>query len=199
MDQNMSEWDTDERMAGAALPGRGMGWFWRRRRSAARPTVGQQLLHCLVALGIAICSYFTFSHFMFQSVVVDGDSMKPTLHNADRYVLNRVEYYFRTPKSEDIVVLRDPEVGGLAVKRIIAVQGEKVELAGGGVYVNGVRLREPYLPRGTRTFSLKVRDHEQFVCGQDEYFVLGDNRNNSADSRVYGVVPRKNILGVVTP
>jgi signal peptidase I len=191
--------EMSDRLAESGAPAQGRGWFRYHRHPARLPSLGRQLAHCLVALGVAAASYFIATHFIFQSVVVDGDSMKPTLHNTDRYVLNRLEYYLRSPKPEDIVVLRDPEDGGLSVKRIIAVQGDKVELAAGGAYVNGVRLNEPYLPRGTRTFSYNVYDHERFVCGQNEYFVLGDNRGNSADSRIYGLVPRKNILGVVSP
>ena len=164
-----------------------------------KPSLWQQLMHCTCAVAVAVTSYFVATHFMFQAVVVDGDSMKPTLHNSDRYMLNRIEYLFRSPQAADIVVIRDPEDGGLAVKRIVAVGVQNIEFAGGNVYVNGVKLREAYLPPGTRTFSYHVYDHERFTCGKDQYFVLGDNRGNSADSRVYGPVPRKNILGVVVP
>ena len=83
--------------------------------------------------------------------------------------------------------------------RIIAIEGQMVELAGGSVLVDGVRLRERYVAKGVQTYSYRVRDHERVNCGPDEFYVLGDNRNNSADSRVYGAVPRQNILGVVVP
>jgi signal peptidase I len=165
----------------------------------APPTLGRQLVHCLCAAVIAVGSYFVASHYLFQKVVVEGNSMKPTLHHADAFMLNRVEYLFRKPQSGDIVVIRDPEVGGLSIKRVVAVEGQSVELSGGRVYVNGSKLPEGYLPRGTMTFSYHQKDHERFECGNDQYFLLGDNRGESADSRVYGPVPRQNILGVVVP
>jgi signal peptidase I len=149
------------------------------------------------AAGIAVITYWVTTHFLFGLVMVDGDSMKPTLHNADYYVLNRLVYHLRPPLAGDIVVLRDPEVGGLAIKRIVAVEGQSVEIAMGSVYVDGVRLREPYLPKGCRTFGYHAPTHEKYACDKSQYFVLGDNRGNSADSRVYGPVPRENILGVV--
>jgi signal peptidase I len=178
------------------------GWrrfFSRNPRSVPPPSLWQQLTQCACALAVALSSYWVATHFMFQTVIVDGDSMKPTLHNADQYLLNRAEYLFRDPKPGDIVVIHDPEDGGLSVKRIVATGGETVELEGGSVYVNGRKLVEQYLPKGTLTFSYHVYDHEKFACAKDQVFVLGDNRGQSADSRIYGPVPRRNILGVVMP
>lgn len=168
-------------------------------RTNPPPSLKRQLVHCVIAGLIAVASYYFASHFILQKVVVDGDSMKPTLRNSEAFLLNRVEFFFRKPQWGDIVVIRDPEDGGLSIKRIVAVEGQSVELAGGGVYVNGLKLPEFYLRPGTRTFSYRKYDHEQFNCGEGQYFVLGDNRGNSADSRVYGPVPRQNILGVVVP
>jgi len=171
----------------------------RTNRKKPMPSLARQMVHCACAAVVAVSSYYFATHYVFQSVIVDGDSMKPTLRNSERFLLNRVEFLFRKPQWGDIVVIRDPEDGGLSIKRIVAVEGEKVEISGGGVYVNGVKLSEHYLNPGTRTFSYRVYDHEQFFCGEEQYFVLGDNRANSADSRVYGPVPRQNILGVVVP
>lgn len=165
----------------------------------ATPTLGRQLVHCLCAAVIAVVSYFVASHYLFQKVVVEGNSMKPTLHDSDTFMLNRMELLFRKPQSGDIVVIRDPEVGGLSIKRVVAVEGQSVELSGGRVFVDGSKLPEGYLPRGTMTFSYHQPGRERFECGTDQYFLLGDNRSESADSRVYGPVPRQNILGVVVP
>src|ERR1043165_582891 len=175
------------------------GLFSRSSRPAKKATVLQQVVQLFCAAVVACASYYFATHYVFQTVVVDGDSMNPTLRNAQRFMLNRVEYYFREPQWGDIVVIKDPEDGGLSIKRIVAVSGQTVELAGGGVLVNGMKLREDYLRPGTRTYSYHKYDHEKIPCGSAQFFVLGDNRGNSADIRVYGPVPRQNILGVVVP
>ena len=175
------------------------GLLFRPSGPAKKQTVFQQVVQLVCAAMVACASYYFATHYVFQTVVVDGDSMNPTLRNSQRFMLNRVEYYFREPQWGDIVVIKDPEDGGLSIKRIVAVAGQEVELAGGGVLVNGMKLREDYLRPGTRTYSYKKYDHEKIPCGRAQFFVLGDNRGNSADSRVYGPVPRQNILGVVVP
>lgn len=156
----------------------------------------------LIYLVIAVVTYgfFQFSHqYLLQTVQIDGCSMSPTLPNAKCYLLNRVVYLVREPKPKDIVVLRDPEDHGYAVKRIVAKPGDSVYVKGGQLFVNGKALPEPYLENGTKTFASSQYRAQMWICGVDQYFVLGDNRNNSADSRVYGAVPRQNILGTVTP
>jgi signal peptidase I len=96
-----------------------------------------------------------------------------------------------------VVVLRDPADNGFSVKRVIATGGDSVYLSDGAVYVNGHKLNEPYLPPGTRTFTGSSGRDLFFKCGPDQFFVLGDNRNNSIDSRIYGPVPGGNILGLI--
>jgi len=113
--------------------------------------------------------------------------------------MNRLVYRIREPRPEDIVVLRDPEDNGFAIKRIIAKPGDSVYVKAGKVFVNGKLLQEPYLKPGTKTFADAKHEAELWVCGTNRYFVLGDNRGNSADSRLYGAVPRQNILGMVSP
>ena len=188
----------DDNNVGVQSPAK-RGWMFRASSPTKRPTAIQQVIQLACATVVAVASYYFATHFVFQTVVVDGDSMDPTLRNSQRFMLNRVEYYFREPQSGDIVVIKDPEDGGLSIKRIVAVAGQTVELSGGGVLVNGMRLKEHYLRPGTRTYSYHVYDHEKIPCGREQFFVMGDNRANSADSRVYGPGPRQNILGVVVP
>jgi signal peptidase I len=155
-----------------------------------------------IYLVVVVLSYgfFQFSHkHLLQTVQVDGLSMSPTLPNAKCYLLNRVVYMIREPNLKDIVVLEDPETHGFAIKRVIARPGDSVFLKNGQVFVNGCLLSESYLERDTKTFTAGQHRAALWVCGDNQFFVLGDNRNNSADSRVYGVVPRQNILGMVTP
>jgi len=157
----------------------------------------KQFCQCILVAGLAYASYFLISHFVVQSVEIVGQSMSPTLQPQGRYLLNRWIYCWRNPQQSEIVVLRDPVTSDHAVKRIIAGAGDTVYIKNGRVYVNGQLLHEAYLLPGTTTFTY-AQMNELFVrCGRDEYFVLGDNRRDSADSRIYGPVPRQNILGAL--
>lgn len=151
---------------------------------------------CLIAL-LAYGSFLLISRYVMQSVQVIGASMSPTLRHSDYYLLNRLVYQFREPRPSEIVVLRDPTDNSFAVKRIIAREGDSVYLKGGRVYLNGQVLQEPYLPPHTQTFAKPTAKEQFFICGKGQYFVMGDNRNNSADSRIFGAVSRQDILGVI--
>lgn len=151
----------------------------------------------LVVGVLAVASYFVISRCILQSVKVVGRSMVPTLCDSQHYLLNRWIYYLRPPGQSDIVVLRDPSDNGYSVKRVIAAPGDSIYLKGGAVYVNGRKLKETYLSPGTETYpDSKYRD-QLILCGKGQFFVLGDNRKNSIDSRSYGPVPRQNILGPI--
>jgi len=161
------------------------------------PALFQQLGLSVVVAALAVASYLVISHFFLEGVSVVGVSMAPTLQNSQRYLLNRWVFYLRSPRAAEVVVLRDPADNGFSVKRVIASGGDSVYLSDGAVYVSGHKLNEPYLAPGTRTFTGSSGRDLFFKCGPDQFFVLGDNRNNSIDSRIYGPVPGGNILGLI--
>lgn len=157
----------------------------------------RQGLQCLVLAVLSVASYYLISHYFLQSVKVVGRSMMPTLYDSQYFLLNRWVYGVRSPQRSDIVVLRDPSDNGFSVKRIIAAPGDSIYLRNGDVYLNGCKLDEPYLAPDTLTFTDSKYRAQLIVCGRDQYFLLGDNRQNSMDSRTYGPVPRGNILGPI--
>jgi signal peptidase I len=161
------------------------------------PSFFEQAFSLAVLLASGALCYFLVSHFIFQSLKVSGSSMYPTLFDNGSYWLNRSVYLKSEPQRTDIVAAKDPEDGCLVVKRIIAMPGESIYLNHGKVYVNGKLLDEPYLSKLTPTYAYEKNESEFFIIGNDQFFVMGDNRNNSCDSRTYGAVPRKNILGKV--
>jgi len=153
----------------------------------------------MIALVALLCvgSYLAVSRYFFKSVKIVGVSMVPTLAENNNYLLNLWAFHSRDPQRNDIVVIRDPGDHGLSVKRIIAVPGESVLFKEGKVYVNGKELKEPYLAPNTLTFTYSQAKEQLIMCGQDQYFVLGDNRLRSIDSRAYGAVSREDVLGLV--
>jgi signal peptidase I len=158
--------------------------------------VGKTLWALFCVIAFSILAYFLFSRFVITAVVIQGRSMQPTLQDGERYYLNRWRYLFVAPKHGDVVVLKDPGHRDFAVKRIVAGPNDWVTLRDGNLFLNGKRLVEPYLPEGMRT-TVPDRQEKWILLGPDQYYVLGDNRSNSEDSRFYGMVKRKNIVGVL--
>jgi signal peptidase I len=149
----------------------------------------------VVLFGLGALSYFLISHYVFETVQVVGVSMHPTLRNGDHYILNRMVYKYAEPEFGDVVVVKDPGQTDFAVKRIIGMPGQSMLFKNGEIYINGEKLSEPYLSEGTKTFTFSNMEGELIVFGPGQYYVLGDNRANSVDSRFYGPLPKESILG----
>ena len=135
--------------------------------------------------------------FIISPFIVDGESMHPTFSNLDYLIIDEIIYRFKAPARGDVVVFRypnDPSV--FYIKRIIGLPGEIVAINHGVVNIvhedgTSTALLEPYIVNEDATYTKKT------TLGADEYFVMGDNRPHSSDSRVWGTLPRKNIIGRV--
>lgn len=135
----------------------------------------------------------TLIHFFVGTLfIVDGESMEPNFHSGQYILVNRFQYNFGKPERGDVVVLKfpgDPEHKKY-IKRVIGLPGEHVEIIDGYVYINGQKLNESYIGAGVLTMPNVNR-----YLRDDDYFLLGDNRYNSSDSRVWGIAPRRDLIG----
>ena len=167
----------------------------------------QEILSWVKAFAVAIVLALLIRAFIMEPVRVDGPSMKDTLVQDERLIVEKVSYLFADPEPGDIVVLEMNTAGGFwerfipflgkrtaeldLIKRVVGAPGDVMEIRNGQVYRNGEALQESYA-RGL-TYPAQVSFPLTVPSGQ--YFVLGDNRQNSSDSRYFGCVDRKRIRG----
>jgi signal peptidase I len=151
----------------------------------------------LQLLLIALCLALLIRGVVAESRYIPSESMQPTLYPGDRLVVEKLSYHFHPPQTGDIVVFHPPDFlqqAGFAadqafIKRIIALPGQVVQVHQGHVYIDGQLLSEPYTPELAQyeLGAVRVPAHS--------YFVMGDNRNNSNDSHIWGFLPEENIIG----
>jgi signal peptidase I len=172
-------WEAGWELEAAPAPvsaggGPGVGLF-------AREVVQTLAMAILLSLGLQL---------VVQQRLVEGTSMEPTLHTGQRLLINRLAVHgFGQPQRGDIVVFHSWGDGKDYIKRVIGLPGERVAIHDATVYIDGTALDEPYLDQPTHDTVAEV------TLAQDEYYVLGDNRGNSADSRFYGPLHADHIVG----
>ena len=155
----------------------------------------KELLAWLAMIAVVVAATYLVVTFVGQRTQVSGESMETTLSNGDHLIVDKISYRFRDPERYDIVVFPYRlEENTYYIKRIIGLPGETVQIVDGYVYIYGVQLDEHY---GYEIMEKPGIAAEPVTLGEDEYFVLGDNRNNSQDSRTasVGVIHRDEILG----
>lgn len=148
---------------------------------------------------IAIVAVLIIRNFLVQPFLVNGASMEPNFHNNDYLIVDEILYRFREPQRGEVIVFRYPgDEKYFYIKRIIGLPGEEIEIKNGKAvifnkeYLNGFELDEDYLPGNTQTSN-----KERVKIADDEYFVMGDNRGFSFDSRSWGALNRNEIIGAV--
>ena len=162
-----------------------------------------ELLEWIKALLIAFVIAVLIRYILFTPIVVDGDSMMPTLKDGDRMIVNKIGYTIGKPDRFDIVVFHAPE-GKDYIKRVIGLPGDTIEYKDDQLYINGKAYEEPYLDEyksqiteGTLTqdFTLQEIDPTLDVIPEGYVFVMGDNRRYSKDSRHIGIVSQDELIG----
>jgi signal peptidase I len=151
-----------------------------------------ELWNWLRDLGIALCLAMFIVVFVYQPVKVEGTSMLPAVTDQERLFINKFVYHFEPIQRGDVVVFWYPlDPSKSFIKRVVGLPGETVAIRQGHVYVNGREIREPYvLPR-----YLDDASYAAVRIPPGEYYVMGDHRDSSNDSRIFGPVPRRYIYG----
>ena len=150
------------------------------------PNMLRDLVETMVLVAIA----FLVINALIGRFRIEQVSMLPNLHEGEYVIVDKVSYTFRQPERGEIIVLKNPSPSQPdLIKRVIGLPGETIEVRSGQVYINGQPLTEPYIqqPMGQEQAPLSLQ--------ADQYFVMGDNRGNSSDSRFFGARPGKDFVG----
>lgn len=176
----------------------------------------KEVLQWVEAIAIAVVLAILIRGFLFEPVIIEGTSMLNTLENKDRVILNKITLAFNEPEPGDVVVIEiEPPyfnvlkflnksdlaqkllptlTGADYIKRVIAVEGDIVDIIDGFVYVNGEMIDEPYVKESGVTRSLTLA--MPYEVEEGKLFVMGDNRTASRDSRTIGTIDREQIIGI---
>lgn len=150
---------------------------------------GKSILREIVETVLLTLIVFLVLNTLTGRFQVRGSSMEPTLQDGQYLVISKLSYWVSTPRRGDIIVFHPPNgTSDDYIKRIVGLPGEQLRIRGGEVLVDGVPLQEPYVVnQGAYSGSWEL--------GNDEFFVLGDNRGNSSDSHMWGTLPQENLVG----
>lgn len=153
-----------------------------------------EIFETLVVFGAIFAAIYLF---VAQFHKVSGNSMVPTFKSGDYLITEKVTYRFSIPKRGDIIVLKNPrDESEDFIKRIIALPGDTIKIENNTIYVNGGPIQEEYLPPQTSTRAGSfLEEGNQITAGPNQYFVMGDNRNHSSDSREWGAITKEEIVG----
>lgn len=165
-----------------------------RKKTMKETTKKTALLSFLLYVAGVVGITFLLLYFVGQRTVVLGASMEPALYDGDNLIVDKISYRFQEPERYDVIVF-PYEDGTYYIKRIIGLPGERVRIdENGSIYINGERISESY---GKEVIENPGCAREEITLGDTEYFVLGDNRNNSMDSRDerVGLIERETIIG----
>jgi len=165
--------------------------YLEKKKKVPKNKLLKEIFDWTKAIVIAILLTLFIRQFVFVIVTVDGPSMQPNLQTDERLIVTRYDFYLSAPKRGEIIICRfpDPRFPDRYVKRVIGLPGDTIEVKSGVTYINGQPLAEPYIHEPAN------QDFSKFLVPADTYFVMGDNRNDSSDSRVVGPIPKNDLIG----
>jgi signal peptidase I len=162
---------------------------------AAEPR-GKPLWRNLIEIALALTIVAGVFAFFFAGLTIDGDSMNPTLASGQRALFSRLPYQLTAPQRGDVVMVRDRVNPRLAkVYRVIGVPGDKLDVKGGQILLNGQPLVEPYVDPSQSVLSVSPTVTGRYQLSKDQYFVLNDNRLDTDDSRSFGSISSRDFIG----
>jgi signal peptidase I len=162
-------------------------------------TALSSLYEIIKTVTFVLLTAFLIRYFLIQPFVVEGQSMEPNFHNNEYLIIDKLSYKFHEPNRGDIIIFQAPNAPQYDyIKRVIGRPGETIKIANNKIYINNQPIDETYLQPNERTLiNQDPKMTMERTLGPNEFFVLGDNRQHSSDSREFGILDKSKILGRV--